>query len=273
MPQDEIAQPVEEAEPCECYSWQALPQGLIWHSPMAGAKEPRFASQWLQDRRYGSFWDITLGFREGILRYGSEGAENPQGFQVDIEGAAFPRLLPALNYELMSTDFRFGIPVTFGIGAYQMKIEVYHMSDHMGDKYESLNPDVPRINFNWNALSWGNSYYVTDDLRVYGEITGAFTYSDGAKPWEFQFGVDYSPVQPLWVFRCFRGAPFFALNVDFRETVDYQPGLTVQTGWQFRGESGHLLRFGIDYFSGYSDQLEFYYQYENKFGLAVWYDF
>jgi hypothetical protein len=270
------AGPEYEAQPCDCETWQLLPKGLIYHSYMAGAKEPRFATMWLQDKRYSSFWDITLGFREGILRHGTEGAECPQGFQVDIAGAAFPRLLPAQKYDLMSTDFRFGIPVTYGVGRYQMKIEPYHISDHMGDEYEVSHPGLKRVDYSWDAVAWGHSYYVTDDLRVYGEFAYAYAVGGGAKPMEFQFGVDYSPMKPFSGLRglhCCRGAPFFALNADFRETVDYEAGLIVQTGWQFRGENSHVLRLGMEFFSGKSDQYEFFARREQKIGLGIWYDF
>ena len=83
-------------------NWQVLPDGVIYRSYLAAPKEPRFASQWLEDRRFGSLWDITLGFRKAILRRGTEEPDRPQGFEVDFEGAAFPRLLPGQSYDLMA---------------------------------------------------------------------------------------------------------------------------------------------------------------------------
>ena len=62
---------------------------------MAGAKEPRMASFWNQNDKTGTTWDVALGGRIGIWRYGNENPDWPEGFEVDMEGAVFPRLLPS----------------------------------------------------------------------------------------------------------------------------------------------------------------------------------
>ena len=50
------------------------------------------ASQWVYIRDLGWLWDATLGGRVGLLRYGTDNDFWPQGWQLDVEGAAFPRL-------------------------------------------------------------------------------------------------------------------------------------------------------------------------------------
>ena len=37
--------------------------------------------------------------------------------------------------------------------------------------------------------------------------------------------------------------------------------------------ANHLFRAGVQYFSGKSDQYQFFKQYEEKIGLGLWYDF
>ena len=50
--------------------------------------------------------------------------------------------------------------------------------------------------------------------------------------------------------------------------------LTAQAGWQWRGYgSGHLLRFGGQYFVGQSVAFEFFRTYEQMLGIGLWYDF
>ena len=78
-------------------------------------------------------------------------------------------------------------------------------------------PNVERINYSRNALVWGNSYNCTPNLRAYGEVGWAFYADGGARPWEFQFGLDYSPAQPSGR----RPVPFFALNAYLREDVNF----------------------------------------------------
>ncbi len=252
------------------WSWQVLPSGLIYRSYLAGVREPRFASVWNHERDWGWMWDVALGGRAGVLRYGDHDPLFPQGFQVDIEGAGFPRLDVEHDLDVLATDFRFGVPFTFGWGRYQTKLAYYHLSSHLGDEFMLRFPAFPRINYSRNALVWGHSYYLTEDLRLYGEAAWSFDTDGGAEPWEFQFGIDYSPAD--WI-GAFRGAPFIALNAHLREEVDFGGNFVVQTGWQWRGQTGHLFRLGMQYSTGKSEQYEFYPQHEDKLGLGVWYDF
>ena len=43
------------------WSWQVLPGSLIYHSYLAGTKEPRFATQWFHDSHWGWTWDASWG--------------------------------------------------------------------------------------------------------------------------------------------------------------------------------------------------------------------
>jgi len=248
---------------------QALPAGLIYRSYLAGAKEPRFAAQWVHDAERGWIWDITLGGRVGILRYGDDNPLRPQGWQLDIEGAAFPRLDLDELLDLEATDFRFGVPLTYGRDWYQTKLAYYHISSHLGDELMLRDPAVPRINYARDALVWGHSVFWTDALRLYAEAAWSFQTGEGTKPWEFQFGVDYCPAKPTDV----HGAPFVALNGHLREELDFGGNLVVQTGWSWRGATGHMLRMGMHYYTGKSDQFEFFNRSEDKLGLGIWYDY
>lgn len=254
----------------DAWGWQWLPQGGIYRAYLAGVRESRFASAWNYERRWGGMWDIALGGHTGMLRYGNYDPFRPEGFQVDIEGAAFPRLDLERDLDLVATDFRFGIPLTYGRGRYQTKLAYYHLSSHLGDEFMLRSGGWTRINYTRNALVWGHSYYLTGDLRLYAEAAWSFDTDGGAEPWEFQFGVDYSPAEPAGGLR---GSPFLALNAHLRQEVDFGGNFVVQTGWQWRGATGGLFRMGMQYFAGKSEQYEFFSQYENKIGLGLWYDF
>ncbi len=252
------------------WSFQLLPEGLIYHSYLAGVKESRLASAWNYEKDWGWMWDVTLGGRVGILRYGSEGGSRPEGWQLDIEGAAMPRLDLEHERDVIAADFRAGVPLTFGRGPYQTKFGYYHLSSHLGDEFMLRFPDVERINYSRDVLVWGHSLYWGDDLRFYAEAGWAFCSDGGSEPWEFQFGIDYSPVAATG---CLRGAPFAAINWQIQQELDYSGRLVVQAGWQWRGATGRLFRIGAQYFNGKSEQFEFYRDYEEKIGMAIWYDF
>lgn len=262
--------PADDYSESEPWSWQMLPTGLIYRSYLAGAKEPRFASAWMNERELGWIWDVALGGRVGLVRYGTCDSRWPEGWQLDIEGAGLPRLYQHGGWQLMAADFRFGVPISYGRGRYRAKFGYYHLSAHLGDEYMLINPAFQRINYSRDVVIWGNSYYWTPDLRLYAEAGWAFYTDDGAEPWEFQFGIDYSPDRPSMP----KGSPFFAINAHLREEVAFGGNMVVQTGWQWRGmASGQLLRLGMQYFAGMSEQFEFFDRYEEKLGVALWYDY
>lgn len=251
------------------WTWQLLPDGVIYRSYLAGTRESRFASHWIREQRGGSLWDVTLGGRAGILRYGTVDPLRPQGWQLDIEGAAFPRLTLDRYRDLVSADFRFGVPLSFRRNWWETRFAYYHLSSHLGDEYLLGNPGAVRINYVRDALVWGLAFWPCDDLRLYAEAGYAFYISGGAQPWEFQFGIDYSPGGPTGAL----GVPFFAVNTRLREEVDFGGNLTVQTGWLWRGQDGDLLRCGFHYQNGHSDQLQFHTEHEEQYAIGVWYDF
>jgi len=254
----------------EPWGLQFLPDGLLYRSYLAGPREPRFGYEWLYDT-HREAWvnEVALGGRMGLLRFGNFEAESPEGWQVDIEGAAFPQLAEG-SLDLVAADFRSGIPLTWRRGPYQVKLAYYHLSSHAGDEFLlDAPPDFARINFSRNAFVLGAGYFPLPDLRLYGEIGYGFLNDGGNQPWEFQFGAEYRPSQPTgW-----RGAPFWALNAHLREEVDFGGSFTGEAGWAWRGPgSGHLLRLGVQYFTGHTRQFEFLGRSEDLIGLGIWLD-
>ncbi len=255
--------------PRDYWHWQMLPEGLLYRVYMAGGRESRFASHWFHERDKGWLWDIALGGQVGMLRYGSCDACWPEGWQLDIEGAAFPRLTLNSYRELVSADFRFGIPITFRRGPLETKFAYYHLSSHLGDEYMVRNGTLDRINYTRDAFVAAVALRPIPDLRLYAEGGWAFHVNGGSKPWEFQFGIDYSPVEGWAPF----GTPFFAVNTRIRQELDFGGNLTVQTGLQWRSRIGSLFRAGLYYFNGKTDQYQFFQEHEEQIGLGLWYDF
>ena len=250
------------------WGWHLLPNRLIYRPYLAGVYQPRMAAVFNTDRSNEWKWDLSIGARIGLLRYGSGDEIMPQGWQLDLEGAAFPRLaLPGRILE--ATDYRFGVPLSYGRDRYQMQIAYCHLSSHLGDEWAQKHGILDnRINYSRDAIVWGHGYLPSDDLRFYGQVSYGF-YTDVAEPWHLEFGVEYSSLAPTG----FRGVPFFATNCQLREENDYGGYIAIQTGWQWTGdESGRRLRLGIQYFNGQHEKLQFLEQSEQKFGFGIWYD-
>jgi hypothetical protein len=249
--------------------WQLLPDGLLYPSYLAGVQEPRLGSTIFHEDDLGTLWDAAVGGRVGIARFGTPGPRG-EGFQLDAEGAAFPRLDLDHEQDLMSVDFRGGMPLTWREGPFETKLAYYHTSSHLGDEFIVSHPEAVRINYVRDAIVLGSALRPTPDWRLYAEAGYAFHTSGGAEPWEFQFGAEYSP---LWADGC-GGSPFLAANALLREEVDFSGHFVLQTGWQWRSpRSGSLLRLGFHYLNGKSSQQQFFNTHEQQIGGGLWFDY
>lgn len=249
---------------------QVLPSGLLYRSYLAGEKESRIGASWLKDRNGKLNWETTLGGRVGLLRYGTTGAVQPRGWQLDIEGAALPMIYPGdPSSPLQATDYRFGILSTWAFDDWHVKAGYYHLSSHVGDELLIANPAFQRLNYVRDSSILGVVYDLTPEWQTYGEIGYAFNAEDGAEPLELQYGLQYSPMDSS-----LRGAPFAAINGHTRQDFDYITSVNVMAGWQWRGaESQHLWRMGFQYYKGPSLQYEFAGRNDRLIGGGVWFDF
>ena len=261
--------PTPGYQSCQEWDWHVMPQGIIYHAPLAAPKESRLGTQWDYDSHNKQWWfDNWLGGRFGLLRFGPE--DYPEGFQFDIEGSGQVRLAPQNEMDVQATDYRVGLPLTYGFGPHRFRFGYYHISSHLGDEFLIKNPGYNRLNFYRDALLLGYSYYATPDLRLYFEGSYA-VHREIAGHVEFSFGVDWAPGTPTGR----RGAPFLALNGYIREELNYGGSFSMQTGWAWRGNSpaSGLFRAGLFYHNGASLQWSLYQQYEQMTGFGCWYDF
>ncbi len=251
--------------------WEVLPAGLLYHSYIAGPHEPRMALTSLYDSRIKEWrWDGTLGGRLGLFRSNQPQILAINAWQIDLEGAVTTRMDPQQHMDVESADYRFGLLWTAKQENVAWKFGYFHISSHTGDEYLIKHPGFDRINFVRESLIFGTSIQATPNLRVYGETAYALSTKGGAKPWQFQFGGELAALQKSDL----DGAPFAAANVQLRQEVDFEPGVTLMTGWQWTGnESQKTWRVGLQYYNGRSNQYSFFRRRDNQLGLGVWYDY
>jgi hypothetical protein len=259
------------------WMWQIAPTGIIYRSYYAGLKQSRMAAVLNQDSEGSTNFDATLGARIGVFRYGNTDNRYPQGWQVDIEGAAFPRLDLNEERDLTDSDFRVGVPITYGRGPMQLKFGYYHISAHVGDEFLLKNPTFDRINYVRDGLTFGISYYVEGvdvpvEARVYGELDWSINTMGGAEPIELQFGIELVGMEGgyhLW-----GAAPFLAVGGHLREEVSYGGNFVMQGGalWHAPDSTG-TLRLGLEYVNGKNIHYERFTTFEQRFGVGLWYDF
>ncbi len=252
------------------YDWRVLPVGLMYKSYLAGEKESRVQSVWVTDRRGDLVWETALGGRFSFLRYGTSDPVRPEGWQFDFEGAALPRVDPdAVSSPLIAVDYRIGLLSTWRRGPNAFKAGYYHLSSHLGDEFLINNPGYVRLNYVRDSAIVGWTRDLNPETQVYGEVAYAFNHEDGALPWEFQYGIQYSPRTPGLF-----GAPFGAVNGHTREDFNYETSINVVAGWQWWSEeSNHTLRVGIQYYDGPALQYTFVNKHETLMGWGLWFDY
>lgn len=253
----------------EPWFWQILPDGIVYQAYLANPKESRMGTQVFYDNEDKYLWDTTLGGRFGIVRFGNGNAARPEGWQFDLEGSAQVRLDPDGDLNLRCVDYRVGGPLTYGEGPHRIKFGYYHLCSHLGDEFVLEHPGFDRLNFVRDVLTLGYAYFLTDDFRVYGELGWAFN-SNVSEDWEIQFGFDWAPARPTGI----RGAPFLAMNGHLREEHNFGGNFALQAGWAWRADrSTHLLRTGLHYYNGMTNQYSFFQEYEQQIGAGLWYDY
>lgn len=266
------------ASPADCqtsgiWTFSTLPDGLVYKPYLAGPRESRVAGSFLNETSQGWLWEGVVGGRVGLMRYGTCGGIFPEGLQLDLEAAVFPRLNLEERWELESADFQFGLPVTWAPQGrpFQFKFGFYHFGSHLGDDFiRRTGIVVPSRTYTRDAFNLGISIQLTESIRSYMESSFAIQTEGPAEPWQFQFGLDYTPMTGFSK----AGSPFFGINGLLREEVDFGGGLTVMTGWQWRGrDTDNRLRLGLHYFNGKSNQHSFWNEHEELIGLGLWYDY
>lgn len=255
----------------ENWSWHWVPTGLVYHSYMAGVHEPRMGFVGFSNLDGRMLADASLGGRVGFVRYGNDDPVNPDGYQLDFYGAAIARLDLENQQDLDATDYVFGFPLTWGDEQWQWKFGYAHLSSHLGDEFAISHPGSlnNRVNYVRDSFVLGTSYYVSPEWRVYGEVGWAFHADGGAEPFESQFGTELCRPGPTDG----HFFPFLAINGRIRQDDDFSGDVTLQAGWLRRNILGQTLRFGGQYYSGNSNQFEFFGEYEQQLGAGIWYDF
>ncbi|MDO4551411.1 MAG: DUF1207 domain-containing protein [Planctomycetia bacterium] len=253
------------------WRWQIFPTGILFRSYFASITESRMGVQFIHESRQNiNYWDPTLGGRFGMVRYGNFEKLYPEGFQLDVECAALARLTLDGDREVWGTDYRFGCPLTFRYHHWEFKFGYYHISSHRGDEL-MVRQENPRERRNYvrDTLMLAAAYRPDANWRFYFEMNYAVWTDEGAKPWQFELGCEYSPMMLPSV----KGSPFFALHCRFSEDNDFGSTLTFQLGWQWKTLYQHTFRTGLYFLDGYPNQYQFYDRKERQIGWGFWYDF
>ena len=258
----------------EAWTWQGLPQGVLYRAYFASNKESRLGIHFVHESEEKmDYWDPILGGRIPLIRFGNTSALYPEGFQLDVEGAALARLTLDNKRDLWGTDYRFGAPLTFRKGHWEAKFGYYHISSHLGDEkmeqvYQATG-EVKRRNYVRDCLMVGIAFRPDANWRFYFGFDYAFYTDDGAEPWQWELGAEYSPILMPNGY----GSPFMAVHLKWSEENNYDTYAAFEVGWQWKTLYQQTFRTGLYLMAGPADQYQFYNRREKQIGYGFWYDF
>ena len=160
--------------------------GTPFRPLLADPKEPQFFAAYLWERsprlapRLGS---VGFGQTIGVVRAGP--------WQVGIAAAVFSQFnLARPTADLMNTDYRVGLPVTYQHAGLTTRVQLYHQSSHLGDEY-MVHANAQRVDLTFEAAELLLSQQLAA-WRVYGGGEYVFTHSPAdLKPGVLHGGVEY----------------------------------------------------------------------------------
>jgi hypothetical protein len=237
-------------------------------SPRVHAIVGRLLSVERGDSRFGSDTEAEVALGENFPLISLQGGARPiaLGFGSQVY-ARFSLSDPKSS--LISHDWVVGVNATAALGAWDVTVEVYHESSHLGDEYGDR--------FNVSRLDW---------TREVGAVWAA--YSTGA--WRFSGSASYVLLDELKL-----DPPGFALAVDWRGhplgrmldgqirplagiyteatgATNWRVSTSAKFGIAIPSGSGHELGFAIIAHDGLSTQRQFYRAESRYLGLEVRFD-
>jgi hypothetical protein len=212
--------------------------------------------------------DTAIGGEIGFVRI-SPAADPAEGVQPDFFAVVLSRF--ADNRIATAIDYRFGFPITFAWGNWQAKISYEHTSTHLGDDFVRVTGQFKQPHIR-DELVVGCAYRFWNQLRLYGVIgyAGYVTTPVGEKRERFDWGIEWSRQRATgW-----QGQPYAAFDMELRRDQDYQPNMTSEVGWQWRGtDNVPGFRVGLEYYDGKSPFGQFFRDRERWVGAGVYIDY
>ncbi|MBM3201712.1 MAG: DUF1207 domain-containing protein [Chlamydiae bacterium] len=178
--------------------------------------------------------------------------------------------------ELITTDYILSIPLSYAFDQWSFRGRVYHISSHLGDEFMCNNPEVQRVNPSFEAIDFITAYQLTTGTRIYFGPGFVFHSDDSyqMKPLYFEYGTEIRFMTFKSHYHHLYGSPFFALDVQNWQTLDFKFTVTVQLGYELSKlqGAGRKVRFFGQYFHGHSEG-QFFYDTTNYWAIRASYGF
>lgn len=251
---------------------EVFPVGDVFRPLIADPAAPRsFVSVLNLDTETDRVTIASLGTGVSFGLYRRPGERPGEGWQVSIFGAVFSQFnLDASADDLINTDYRIGVPLTYKRAELSARVALWHQSSHLGDEL-ILNGNAPqRVDLSIESvdfvLAWERGGW-----RPYAGGFYLLRGPEGLHRSGGQAGIDYASHAPLP-----GGARLVGgLDLKWFEETDWRVGASLKLGLEFGRR--HPERRGItvlaEYYEGFSPFGQFYRDDVTAYGLALQFDF
>ena len=252
---------------------QSFPEGDVFRPLVADPVEPRFFVSLVSLDVGGeniSMAPVGAGVNFGLYRW--PGERPGEGWQLGVFGAVNSLFnLDSSSDDLVNTDYRIGIPLSYKRGAFSGRARLYHQSSHLGDEFILEGPATPRVNLSVEVfdlvLAWEHAGW-----RPYAGFGYVFRRDpDDLKQWGFQVGFDYAGTRQI----LFGGRLVGGVDYRSMEETDWRGGLSAKVGLEYGRASPNRrgVTVLLEYFDGSAPFGQFYRDTVTYYGASLQFDF
>lgn len=231
-----------------------LPKKNYWHvqslDPIESQSFGLVAALWENGSPADYFLTgFSFGFQKAFFAWPKS---DSKGFDLGIEGAAITQFEwtdrdTTFQRNILSTDYRIGIPFVIYFHPWTIRIRFYHLSSHMGDDYIIRNKitSYHNNNNNYEQLDVTGSYLLKN-FRFYLCVGAVVRAVQPKKLLVFSGGLDY-----LVSLNAKKSAQFYAgFYADTKQDHGFTPAINVGTGVQLGKPDRRTIKLLITYFQG-----------------------
>jgi len=261
---------VARGEAAQTQAPEASASTVVFQPLIADPKEPQFFAAYLWER------SARLGSRLGSVGFGQTfGVAGGRDWEVSVAAAVFSQFdLARATADLMNTDYRVGVPVTYRRAAVTVRFQLYHQSSHLGDEYMA-HTNSQRVDLSFEAAE----LLVARDMahwRLYGGGEYTFMHSPAdLKPGVLHGGLEYRPSGVLLrVGRLAEGRLVAAVDAKSFEDRRWEVGWSAVTGLELgdpsaRPESGWRWSVLLKAYTGPAPYGEFFRDRVSSLGFGI----
>lgn len=250
-----------------------FPVGDPFKPLLADPKQPQFFFSFLRMKTPTTRANVAaVGYGEnfGLVKW--LGERPGDGTQISLNAGLFAQFnLSTPSANLVNADYTVGLALSRRAGPWSGRLNVYHLSSHLGDEFILDQPTVERVNLSLIAAD-ALASYEWEHWRIYGG--GGYLLHRNPEDIErglARAGMEYHASERFWKL----GRPVAGLDVHSIEAQDWDTGISFKAGFEFgQPEPGRRsARLLAEAYKGFAPFGQFYNTEIQYYGMGFYLGF